>query len=281
MTPKFFDSHCHVHDERMPGGTAAAVQAARDRFVSGMVTVGCDRPTSLAAIAAAAAHHDVWATVGLHPHDAVQGVDTIVDLFDQPGVVAVGEAGLDYYYEHSPRDVQRQAFAEQIQLAHQLRLPLIIHTRDAWDDTFDVLAAEGTPEQTVFHCFTGGAAEARRCLALGAFVSFSGIVTFKSATDVQEAAVLVPLDRMLIETDAPYLAPLPYRGKTNQPAYVPFTAQFIADLRDTPIGMVAWATTANAGVMFPGVTVPPDHTWTDQNRSHESDLPHPPAPRSA
>lgn len=246
----------------MPGGTAAAVTVAREHFVSGMVTVGCDRPTSLAAIATAAAYDDVWATVGLHPHDAVQGVDTIVDLIDQPGVVAVGEAGLDYYYEHSPRDVQRQAFAEQIQLAHQHDLPLVIHSRDAWDDTFDVLSAEGTPKRTVFHCFTGGADEARRCLDTDAFVSFSGIATFKSATDVQAAAALVPLDRMLIETDAPYLAPIPYRGKPNQPAYVTFTAQFIADLRDIPIGMLAWATTTNAGVMFPGVALPPDHSWS-------------------
>jgi TatD DNase family protein len=262
VPPKFFDSHCHVHDARMPGGTAAAVQAARDQFVCGMVTVGCDRATSLAAIAVAAEQPDVWATVGLHPHDASRGVDTIADLIDRPGVVAVGEAGLDYYYDHSPRDAQRQAFAEQIQLAHQHRLPLVIHSRDAWDDTFDVLAAEGTPEHTVFHCFTGGAPEARRCLDIGAFVSFSGIVTFKSATDVQDAARLVPLDRMLIETDAPYLAPVPYRGKLNQPAYVSWTAQYVADLRDTPIGMVAWATTANAGVLFPGVTLPPDHTWS-------------------
>jgi TatD DNase family protein len=276
VPPQFFDSHCHVHDERMPGGTAAAVQAARDQSVSGMVTVGCDRATSLAAIATAATFHDVWATVGLHPHDATQGVDTITDLYDRPGVVAVGEAGLDYYYEHSPRDVQRRVFAEQIQLAHQLGLPLIIHSRDAWDDTFDVLAAEGTPERTVFHCFTGGAIEARRCLDIGAFVSFSGIVTFKSATDVHEAAVLVPLDRMLIETDAPYLAPIPYRGKPNQPAYVGFTAQFIADRRETPIGMLAWATTANAGVMFPGVSLPPDHTWPQDHTWPDPERRNPP-----
>jgi TatD DNase family protein len=261
VPPNFFDSHCHVHDERMPGGTAAAIQQARSDRVAGMITVGCDRPTSLAAIAVAAEHDDVWATVGLHPHDAVQGVDTVVDLLDRPGVIAVGEAGLDYYYEHSPRDVQRRAFAEQIQLAHERDLPLIIHSRDAWDDTFDVLAAEGTPTRTIFHCFTGGADEAHRCLEVGAFVSFSGIVTFKSATDVQDAARLVPLDRMLVETDAPYLAPVPYRGKPNQPAYVSWTTQFIADLRDTPLGMVAWATTANAAVAFPAVTLPPNQIW--------------------
>ncbi len=256
MAPTFFDSHCHVHDERMPGGTTAAIQHARSNRVIGMITVGCDRATSLAAIAVAADHADVWATVGLHPHDAIQGVATIADLLDQPRVVAVGEAGLDYFYEHSPRDVQRQAFAEQIQLAHQLDLPLIIHSRDAWEDTFDVLAAEGTPERTVFHCFTGGAEEASRCLEIGAFVSFSGIVTFKTATDVQAAALLVPLDRMLVETDAPYLAPVPYRGKPNQPAYVTSTAQFIADLRGIPIGMMATATTDNAAAAFPR-TAPP------------------------
>ena len=218
-----------------------------------MVTVGCDRETSLAAIAVAAEHPDVWATVGLHPHDAVDGVDTIVDLLDTPGIVAVGETGLDYYYDHSPRDVQQQVFAAQIRLAHERRLPLVIHTRDAWDDTFDVLAAEGVPEQTIFHCFTGGPGEAERCLAIGAFVSISGIVTFKNAADLREAATLVPLDRLLIETDAPYLAPVPHRGRTNQPAFVTLVGQCIADLRDVPVADVAAATSANAALAFPGI----------------------------
>ncbi len=247
----YFDSHCHVHDPRMPGGTDAAVEAAHDAGVATMVTVGCDRETSLAAIEVAGRHTGVWATVGLHPHDAKLGLDTITDLFDQPKVVAVGEAGLDYYYDHSPRDVQRDVFAAQIQIAHERRLPLVIHTRDAWDDTFDVLAAEGTPEQAVFHCFTGGPAEARRALDLGAFVSFSGIVTFKHAPEVQEAALIVPFERMLIETDAPYLAPNPHRGRTNQPAWVTATAQFVADLRDVPVAHVAAATSANGHAAFP------------------------------
>ncbi len=250
MPGTVFDSHCHVHDDRMPGGTAAAVQAARDAGVVGMVSVGCDRATSEAAIAVAAEHPDVWATVGLHPHDAVNGVDTIVDLIRCPRVVAIGEAGLDYYYEHSPRAVQRDAFAAQIQLAHQHRLPLVIHTRDAWDDTFDVLAAEGTPERTIFHCFTGGTVELERCLDVGAFVSFSGIVTFKTATELQSAARSVPLDRMLVETDSPYLAPVPHRGKPNQPAFVPLVARFIADLRDVELATIAAASTANAHQAF-------------------------------
>lgn len=249
----FFDSHCHVHDDRMPDGTAGAVEAARAAGVTTMVTVGCDRDTSLAAIAVAEQHDDVWATVGLHPHEAVHGVDTIVDLFDHPRVVAVGEAGLDYYYEHSPKAEQAAAFEAQIRLANELELPLIIHTRDAWQETFDILDAAGVPERTIFHCFTGGPDEATSCLERGAMVSFSGIVTFKSAADVQAAAMLVPLDRMLIETDAPYLAPVPHRGATNQPAWVACTARFIADLRDLPLDDIAEATYANGLASFPAI----------------------------
>ncbi len=246
----WIDSHCHVHDERIPDGPSRAVQAARDSGVAGMITVGCDRATSAAAIATADLYPDVFATVGLHPHDASNGVDTIVDLLDTPGIVAVGEAGLDYYYDNSPRDAQREAFAAQIALANERDLPLIIHTRDAWDDTFDVLDAEGTPTRTVFHCFTGGPDEARRCLERGAHLSFSGIVTFKNATDVQEAATLCPLDRMLVETDSPYLAPAPHRGKPNRPAWVVHVGTFLADLRDAPVADVAAATSTTTARLF-------------------------------
>jgi TatD DNase family protein len=244
--PEWIDSHCHVHDERIPDGTAAAVAAAADVGVSTLITVGCDRVTSQAAITAAAEHESVRATVGLHPHDAVDGVDTIVDLLDTPGIVAVGEAGLDYHYEHSPRDVQRIVFAEQVQLANERSLPLVIHTREAWEDTFDVLVAEGMPERLIFHCFTGGPDEARRCLDIGGMLSFSGIVTFTSAIEVQLAAKLCPLDRMLVETDSPYLAPAPHRGKKNRPAWVPHVGEFIAELRDDDVASIADATTRNA-----------------------------------
>ncbi len=212
--------------------------------------MGCDRETSQAAIAVAAAHDQVVATVGLHPHDASDGIDTVLDLLDTPGIVAVGEAGLDYYYEHSPRAAQREAFAAQIQLAHERSLPLIVHTRDAWDDTFDVLDAEGTPNRTIFHCFTGGPAEAERCLDRGGHLSFSGIVTFKNATEVQAAALACPLDRMLVETDSPYLAPAPHRGSVNRPAWVPHVGTFIADLRDQPVDTIATATTTRAIEIF-------------------------------
>lgn len=247
------DNHCHLHDARIPGGAAVAVDAARAAGVSTMITVGCDRETSLAAIAVAERFDGVWATVGLHPHDAKNGVDTVADLFDHPKVIAVGECGLDHHYNHSPHDVQRDAFAAQIHWAHDRDLPLIIHTREAWDETFDILAAEGVPERTIFHCFSGGADEARRCLELGAFLSFSGIVTFKTAIDLQEAALLCPLDRMMVETDSPYLAPLPHRGKPNQPAFVALVGSFIADLRGEPVDVVAAATTATACLAFPRI----------------------------
>ena len=246
----WFDNHCHVDDDRIPGGTEGALAAAREAGVTGFITVGTDAARSEAAIAVAAAHDDVWATVGLHPHDAVNGVESIVPLLDRPKVVAVGECGLDYHYDHSPRPVQREAFAAQIALAHARRLPLVIHTRAAWDDTFAVLAAEGVPASTIFHCFTGGPEEARRCLDLEAFLSFSGIVTFKTADDLRAAAALCPADRLLVETDAPYLAPIPHRGKRNQPAFVPIVGAALAEVRRVNVTEIEDDTRANAWVAF-------------------------------
>ena len=246
----WFDNHCHVDDERIPGGTAGALAAAREAGVTGFVTVGTDAERSAAAIAVAAAHDDVWATVGLHPHDAVNGVESIVPLLDADRVVAVGECGLDYHYDHSPREVQREAFATQVALAHERALPLVIHTREAWDDTFAVLAAEGVPEHTIFHCFTGGADEARRALDVGAFLSFSGIVTFPSADDVRAAAALCSADRILVETDSPYLAPVPHRGQRNQPAFVPLVGARVAEVRGVNVSQVEHDTEANARVAF-------------------------------
>jgi TatD DNase family protein len=251
----YFDSHCHL-TPKLPGGVEVALATARAAGVGGFITVGCDRASSEEAIDIAWQHSDVYATVGLHPHDAIDGVASIADLFDgapddrRRRIVAVGECGLDYYYDHSPRDTQRQVFAEQIQLAWQLGLALVIHTRDAWDDTFDIIAAEGAPPRTIFHCFTGGAAEARRCLDLGAFLSFSGIVTFKSALDVQQAARLCPIDRLLVETDSPYLAPVPLRGRPNQPAHVKIVSDHLAELRGEDAEAVAAATKSNAHVAF-------------------------------
>ena len=158
----------------------------------------------------------------------------------------MGECGLDYHYDHSPRDVQQAVFRDQIRLAHAHDLPLVIHTREAWDDTFDILDGEGIPERTVFHCFTGGPREARRCLDRGGYLSFSGIVTFKAADDVRAAAELTPLDRLLVETDSPYLAPTPNRGKTNQPGWVPLVGAAVAAAGGHTVEAVAEASWANA-----------------------------------
>jgi TatD DNase family protein len=229
---------------------AGVLAASRAAGVTCVVTIGTDAAESEAAIAIAAAHDDVWATVGLHPHDAKNGVDTIVGLLDRPKVVAVGECGLDYHYDHSPRDVQRAAFAAQIQLAHERGLALSIHTREAWDDTFAVLEAEGAPERTVFHCFTGGEDEARRCLDLGASISFSGVVTFKNADDVRAAARLCPLDRLVVETDSPFLTPVPLRGQPNTPANIPLVGAGVAAAKGIEIEQVQQASWANTQTLY-------------------------------
>lgn len=258
MRDGYIDTHCHLYDQRGKDGTVGLtvdeiIAGANAAGVTTMISVGCDAESTAQAIDVAGRYPGVFASAGLHPHEAKHGVETIVPFLDDPHVIAVGECGLDYYYDHSPRDEQREAFAAQIQLAHERRLPLIIHTRDAWDDTFDVLAAEGTPERTIFHCFTGGPDEARRCLDLGAYLSFSGIVSFKTATDLHEAARLCPGARMLAETDSPYLAPVPFRGKTNQPAYVTHVVEALAALRNSTAEQVRASTATNACLAFPGL----------------------------
>lgn len=286
---EWFDSHCHLQDEYLgggdqgdqgdPDGTAeahatrlsAALARASEAGVSRMVCVGTDAVTSSQAVsmvrvlrgagsAATAEGVGLWATIGLHPHDASDGVDTVATLLSdelgrgavagEPVVVGLGECGLDYHYDHSPRDVQRQAFASQIELAHQHGLALVVHTREAWDDTFDVLAAVGVPDRTVIHCFTGGPEEARRCLDLGAWLSFSGVVTFKNAADVRQAVALCPLDQLLVETDAPFLAPVPHRGSANEPARVPLVGRTVAEVKGLSAAQIAAASTTNARTVF-------------------------------
>ncbi len=248
---RWTDDHCHLHFRAAEAGdVAAAVVAARDAGVERMVTVGCDVADSHAAIAVARRHPGVWATAGVHPHEADGGVDGLQELLGEAEVVAVGECGLDYHYDHSARSAQREVFAVQIAMAHAHDLPLVVHSREAWDDTFAVLGAEGVPARTVFHCFTGGAHEARRALDLGAHLSFSGIVTFKSASDVRAAAALCPLDRLLVETDSPYLAPVPHRGQPNRPALVPLVGSAVAAVRGAEVAAVAAATWDNAEAFY-------------------------------
>lgn len=247
------DTHCHVYDTKIEGGTDTALDNARNAGVVKMIVIGTDATTSQQAISLAAKNDDVWATVGLHPHDAKNGLDDLLGFFNENRVVAVGECGLDYFYEYSERQVQREMFGRQISIANELQLPLVIHTRDAWVETFEILDRVGIPKRTIFHCFTGGTAEAAECLALGAFLSFSGIVTFKGADNVREAANMCPIDRLLIETDAPYLAPIPFRGKSNHPALVSYVGKFIADLRGESVAHIAQQTSTNACLAFPGI----------------------------
>jgi TatD DNase family protein len=248
---RWTDDHCHlgwdVNEEVDADEVDAMVAEARAAGVERLVTVGTDALRSAEAVRAAARHPGVvWATVGLHPHEARNGLDGIIDLLDKNGVVAVGECGLDYHYDHSPRPAQRDMFSAQIALAHERDLALVIHTREAWDDTFAVLDAEGVPPRTVFHCFTGGVDEARSCLDRGGYLSFSGIVTFGSADDVRAAAAMCPLERLLVETDSPYLAPVPYRGRPNRPSLVPLVGAAVADAMGVAVDAVATATWANA-----------------------------------
>ncbi|HUP72215.1 MAG TPA: TatD family hydrolase [Acidimicrobiales bacterium] len=237
----WIDNHCHLRAD-----DEAAISEAREAGVVRLITVGTDLERSLTAIRVAKAHDNVWATAGVHPHDATQGIDGIAALLDHPKVVAVGEAGLDYYYDHSPRDVQQSVFAAQIALAHAHDLPLVIHTRDAWDDTFRILDREGTPRRTVFHCFTGGPLEAAAAVERGACLSISGIVTFKTADDLRAAVAQTPLEHLFVETDSPYLAPVPHRGKANRPAWVPLVGSSIATVKACTVAEVEAVTWANA-----------------------------------
>src|SRR3954469_20302470 len=242
------DQHCHLPDD--PGEAAALVTEAAAAGVTRLVTVGTTVAHSRAAIAVARAADGVWATAGVHPHDATDGIDGLDALLREREVVAVGECGLDYHYDHSPRDVQREVFAQQIALAHAHDLPLVIHTREAWDDTFAILASSRVPRRVVFHCFTGGPDEARRALDVGAYLSFSGIVTFPKADDVRAAAALCPDDRLLVETDSPYLTPVPHRGQPNRPAFVPLVGAAIAAVRAEPVEIIEGLTWANAETLF-------------------------------
>ena len=237
------DHHCHL-----PAGEAAAavITDARAAGVEVLINVGTDVEDSGRAIAVAEAHDGVWATAGVHPHEASSGIDGLESLIERPEVVAVGEAGLDYHYDHSPRPVQRRVFAAQVELANRRDLPLVVHSRSAWDDTLAVLDHEGMPSRTVMHCFTGGPHEAEECLRRGAVLSFSGIVTFPKAPEVRDAARACPLDRLLVETDSPYLAPVPHRGRRNRPALVGVVGAAVAEAKGldvTAVELATWATT--------------------------------------
>jgi TatD DNase family protein len=254
-----FDTHTHLDDARYQDDRDAMVERAHAAGVDACVTIGCDLTTSRSAVALADCYPTVYASIGVHPHEVKHISDGWYDEFRRLAkhtkVVAYGEIGLDYHYNHSDPEEQRERFREQIQLAHELRLPVIIHTREAQEDTIAILKEERAQDiGGVFHCFSGDAWLAKRALELGFYVSFSGILTFQNATILREIAKTVPLDRLLIETDCPYLTPVPHRGKRNEPAFVALVAQQLALLRDDEPEMsvetIGELTTSNAKRLF-------------------------------
>src|SRR3954447_22513734 len=250
------DSHCHLDGAYYGEERAGVLARARQAGVTAFVCVGVGRGTAAAeeAVAIAAAEPDVFATVGVHPHDAAEVTDehwaTFERLARAPRVVGIGETGLDYHYDHAPRDLQQLAYRRSIALARAAGVPVVSHVRDAHADAATILGEEAAGLGGVIHCFTGGVAEARAYLDLGQHLSFSGIVTFKNAANIREAAAFAPLDRILIETDAPYLAPVPHRGRKNEPAYIAETLSALAAVRGLPAAEVDAATSANARRLF-------------------------------
>jgi TatD DNase family protein len=246
------DTHCHLDSEYFPEGADETLARARDAGVTGFVCIGVGSLAQTeAALSLAARRADVWATVGVHPHDAATLDDALeaalVRLAAAPRVVAIGEIGLDFHYDHSPRPRQEEVFRRFIQLARQLKKPVVIHTRTAPEETLQILAEEKAADVGgLIHCFSENKAFAARALDLGFDLSFSGIVTFKRATDIQEVAAWAPADRILVETDSPYLAPVPLRGKRCEPAHVLHTARFVAGLRGIPLEQLAQQTSQNA-----------------------------------
>jgi TatD DNase family protein len=246
------DTHCHLDGEYFPEGADETLARARSAGVTGFVCIGVGSlPQTQAALALAARRPDVWATVGVHPHDAAscdaELEGQLVRLASSPRVVAIGEIGLDFHYDHSPREQQQQVFRRFIQLARERKLPIVVHTRSAPEETLQILAEENARDVGgLIHCFSENKAFATRALDLGFDLSFSGIVTFKSARDIQEVAAWAPAERILVETDSPYLAPIPLRGKRCEPAYVLHTARFVAGLRGIPLEQLAQLTSENA-----------------------------------
>ncbi|WP_397603405.1 TatD family hydrolase [Sphingorhabdus sp.] len=252
----FVDSHCHLNYKGLVEQQAEILKRARDSGVSAMLNISTREREWDEVIGLAEQEKDVWASVGIHPHEADQhvGMDCakLVAKSAHPRVVAIGETGLDYYYDKSDRAQQCTGFREHIKASRETGLPIIIHTRDAEADTAAILTEEMRegPFTGVIHCFTASAEFARIALDLGMYISLSGIVTFKNAKDLQDIAKWLPADRLLVETDAPFLAPIPHRGRTGEPAFVADTARFVAQLRDVAAERLAQQTSDNFYDLF-------------------------------
>ena len=254
------DSHCHLNYEGLVENQAAVLERARQAGVSAFLNISTRQREWNAVVGTAEREPDVWASIGIHPHEAEQHADlgegALLEAAAHPRVIAIGESGLDYYYDKSDRAVQRDLFRTHIAVSRQTGLPLIVHTRDAEDDTVGIIADE--MEQGAFpaliHCFTASAEFGRQVLDLGLTISLSGIVTFKNARELQEFAAEIPNDRLLVETDSPFLAPVPHRGKPCEPAFVRNTAEFVASLRGESVEALAANTTRNFYALFTKAT---------------------------
>jgi len=257
---RLFDTHAHLHFPDYAEDLDAVLGRARAAGVRGMVTIGTDRETNRAVTALVKRVRDVWATVGIHPHDAGEAAEADFEEMErlageEPKVVGFGEMGLDFFRDLSPREVQEKVFRRQIDIARRARKPIVVHCRDAHAETLAVLADERAGETGgVMHCFSGDVEIARRCLDLGLYISLAGPVTYKNARALPEVARFVPGDRLVVETDCPYLPPTPHRGKRNEPAFVALTAACIAELRGADPEALCEALTANAAKLF-GITL--------------------------
>ena len=253
---RLIDSHCHLNYEGLAERQDEVLENARERGVHGFLNISTRRKEWGDVISVAERHADVWATVGVHPHEADAhpdlGAAALVEGTKHPRVVAIGECGLDYYYDKSDRKAQRERFQAHIEAARETGLPLVVHTREAEYDTAEILgsAVREGGVTGVLHCFTGSAELAKKGLDLGFLISLSGIVTFKNARDLQHTARQIPLDSLLVETDSPFLAPVPHRGRTCEPAFVADTAAFVAELRGEEPERLAESTTANFFRLF-------------------------------
>ncbi len=249
-----FETHCHLDDKRFAADREEVVARLRQQGIGAVLNVGYDLESSVRSVKLAQEHAEFYAAVGVHPHDAAgmseDGWEHLEQLAASPKVVALGEMGLDYYRDLSPRPVQQQAFAFQLELANKLNLPVIIHNRDAHQDTIRLLQAHVPARGGVLHCFSGSWETARLALDLGLYISFAGPLTYRNAVNLQQVAVRVPLDRLLVETDSPYLTPEPWRGRRNEPAYVRYVVEKLAEIRSMDVEELAAQTAANGARLF-------------------------------
>ncbi|WP_338787886.1 TatD family hydrolase [Metabacillus sp. FJAT-53654] len=253
-----FDSHAHLNAIQYEKDIVEVIQRAKDEKVTHIVVVGFDRETISKAMELTDQYDMIYAAVGWHPVDAIdmteEDLNWIKQLALHPKVVAIGEMGLDYYWDKSPKDIQKEVFRKQIQLAKEVKLPIIIHNRDATEDVVRILQEENASEVGgIMHCFTGSLDVAKQCMDMNFYISFGGPVTFKNAKKPKEVVKEIPMDRLLIETDCPYLTPHPFRGKRNEPSYVKYVAEQIAELRGVTLEEIGTKTSDNARKLF-GIT---------------------------